>query len=186
MKNLIALLLLGFSVLAQEKESTHSYELRTNVLGLISQGNYNLSAEKFASKTWSYGLSIGTTQSAKQKSNFDEGNNRHLAQWELTPFVRVRLSKSNRSYYFAEAFSSINQGQYKAVIRQTDTPGNAYYLVSKGNYTDLALGGSLGYKLLLKSVIPVEFLVGFGSNILHPQQSPAVVSRVGLSVGYQF
>jgi hypothetical protein len=50
----------------------------------------------------------------------------------------------------------------------------------------VALGGGLGYKLLIQSKWTLEFLVGFGANIFNTKQSPNVVSRVGLNVGYQF
>ncbi|MEN9323075.1 MAG: hypothetical protein RL699_855 [Bacteroidota bacterium] len=182
----ILLFLICFSATAQEQPAVKHHEIRTNVLTTLSQGSYNLSIEKKTTGNFSYGLGGSITQSTSQKAAFETGNKSVLPVWDITPFVRYKLSKSMRSYYFAEAFSSLNHGKNKAIIRYTDAANNSIYRIEKGQYTDLALGGSLGYKLLIKQVFALEFLVGFGSNLLDTKQSPDVVSRVGLSVGYQY
>ena len=182
----LLLVLICFSAAAQETAEVKHYEIRTNVLTTISQGNYNLSVEKKTAGNFSYGLSGSITQSASQTDKFETGNKSNLPVWDITPFVRYKLSKSIRSYYFAEAFSSLNHGQFKSLVRTTDTFSNAIYVIEKERYTDLALGGSLGYKLLVQSKWSLEFLVGFGANVFNTKQSPDVVSRVGLNVGYQF
>ena len=186
MKKYIFFLFLNFSAWAQDTPNPHSIELRTNVLAMLSQGNYSVSLEKLSTHNWNYGISVATTQSNTQENNFQNGNKRHLPEWDITPFVRYKLSKSAKSFYFAEGFGAINQGKYKELVRTTDALGNGVYQIKKGTYSDVALGGSLGYKLLIKSSFAVEFLVGFGANLLHNEVSPTVVSRVGLSVGYQF
>ena len=180
------LFLICFSAAAQDQPAVKHHEIRTNVLGTISQGAYNLSIEKKTPGNFSYGLGGSITQSASQKAAFETGNKSNLPVWDITPFVRYKLSKSIRSYYFAEAFSSLNHGKNKAILRNTDAANTAVYSVEKSKYTDLALGGSLGYKFFIKEVFALEFLVGFGSNLLNTKQSPDVVSRVGLSIGYQF
>jgi hypothetical protein len=182
----LLLLLICFSATAQDNEVLNHYEIRTNVLTTISQGNYNLSFEKKTAGSFSYGLSGSITQSAAQSDKFETGNKSNLPVWDITPFVRYKLSKSIKSYYFAEGFSSLNHGKYKSLVRTTDTFSNAIYVVQKERYTDVALGGSIGYKLLFQSKWSLEFLVGFGANVFNTKQSPDVVSRVGLNVGYQF
>ncbi len=186
MNKYFLLFLICFSAAAQDQPAMKHHEIRTNVLGTISQGNYNLSIEKQTAGSFSYGLGGSITQSSSQKDAYETGNKSNLPVWDITPFVRYKLSKSLRSYYFAEAFSSLNHGKYKDIIRNTDAANNAVYIVEKGKYTSLALGGSLGYKFVIKQVFVLEFLVGFGSNLLDTKKSPDVVSRVGLSIGYQF
>lgn len=182
----LLLVLICFSAAAQETAEVKHYEIRTNVLTTISQGNYNLSFEKKTAGNFSYGLSGSITQSESQTEKFETGNKSNLPVWDFTPFVRYKLSKSTRSYYFAEAFSSLNNGQFKSLVRTSDTSNNAVYVVKKERYTDVAFGGCVGYKLFIHSKWTLEFLVGFGANVVNTKQSPDVVSRVGLNVGYQF
>lgn len=185
MNRTILFLLICVSAAAQDTIQKPAYEIRTNVLSAISQGGYNLSIEKKTSTAFSYGISFTKTLSPSLESKYENGNKSHLPEWDLTPFVRYKFSDSNRSYYFAEAFTAINQGKYKTIIRNTAAE-YAVYQIEKGNYIDLALGGSMGYHILIKNNWTAEFLVGFGSNLLQRAKSPDVVSRVGLSIGYQF
>lgn len=184
MNRTILFLLICVSAAAQDTIQKPAYEIRTNVLSAISQGGYNLSIEKKTSTAFSYGISFTKTLSPSLESKYENGNKSHLPNWDLTPFVRYKFSDSNRSYYFAEAFTAINQGKYKTIIRNTAAE-YAVYQIEKGNYIDLALGGSMGYHILIKNNWTAEFLVGFGSNLLQRAKSPDVVSRVGLSIGYQ-
>jgi hypothetical protein len=185
MNRTILFLLICVSAAAQDTIQKPAYEIRTNVLSAISQGGYNLSIEKKTSTAFSYGISFTKTLSPSLESKYENGNKSHLPNWDLTPFVRYKFSDSNRSYYFAEAFTAINQGKYKTIIRNTAAE-YAVYQIEKGNYIDLALGGSMGYHIFIKNNWTAEFLVGFGSNLLQRAKSPDVVSRVGLSIGYQF
>ncbi|MBU3682357.1 MAG: DUF3575 domain-containing protein [Flavobacterium sp.] len=185
MNRTILFLLICVSAAAQDKIQKPAYEIRTNVLSAISQGGYNLSIEKKTSTAFSYGISLTKTSSPSLESKYENGNKSHLSNWDLTPFVRYKFSDSNRSFYFAEAFTALNQGKYKTIIRNTSAE-YAVYQIEKGNYLDLALGGSMGYHILIKNNWTAEFLVGFGSNLLQRTKSPDVVSRVGLSIGYQF
>jgi hypothetical protein len=182
----LLLVMICFSATAQEKTELKHYEIRTNVLSTFSQGNYNLSFEKKTSGNLTFGISGSITQSATLTEKFNNGNNANLPVWDITTFARYKLSKGSRSHYFAEVFSSLNHGQFKSFVRKTDDTNYANYIIEKERYTDVALGGGLGYKLLIQSKWTLEFFVGFGANIFNTKQSPNVVSRVGLNVGYQF
>jgi hypothetical protein len=96
------------------------------------------------------------------------------------------LSKSKSRYYFAEIFGSYNGGDYKEIIRIGDMAMPDYYTTQKSKYTDIGLGGSLGYKMYFHESIALEFIVGFGSNLTNRDKSPDVISRVGLNLGYRF
>lgn len=181
----LLLLFFCFSATAQDSIPQPAYEIRTNVLTAVSQGGYNLSLEKKTNSAFSYGISLTKTWSPSRENSYKTGNKSHLPEWDITPFVRYKLSNNNRSYYFTEAFAAVNQGKYKTIVRNSAAQ-YAVYLVEKGSYTDLAFGGSMGYHILIKQRWTAEFLVGFGSNVLDRTKSPDVVSRVGLSIGYQF
>ena len=81
--------------------------------------------------------------------------------------------------------SSEKIDDYKETVRIVDG-ANAYYENQKSTYFDLALGGGLGYKMYFKDKFAVEFLIGFGRNLIDTDKSPDVLSRVGLNFGYRF
>lgn len=189
MKKLLILALLSVSLThAQEEEQMPDgrSEVRVDVLSLALKSELNLTYEFFIDKDWSVGIYGGFTSGSKLEDDFDSGNRNNLPKYEVNPFVRYNLSKSQRSFYFAEVFLSANGGDFKETVRRIDENGNGYYTNEKSTYTDLGIGAGLGYKLYIKEKIGIELNVGFGSNLLNTEKSPDVISRVGLSVGYRF
>lgn len=160
-------------------------EVRVNVVSLVAS-KINLTYERFLNPRFSLGLSGSYADSKKLNDDFDEGYRNTVPKYEITPFVRYNLSKGLYSFYFAEVFVCANGGDFKEKVRLIDGNGNGYYENQKSNYSDVALGGSLGYKIYFQKKIAVELLVGFGKNLIDTDKSPDVISRVGLNVGYRF
>jgi hypothetical protein len=169
------------SILADKKN-----ELRLDVLSVITSGKFGISYERFLEKDFSVGCNVNFSNSKKTEDDFDGGYRNNLPAYEINPYVRYALSKGKTRYYFAEVFASANGGDFKEIVRVLDTNNNAFYTTQKSKYTDLALGGSLGYKMYFKEAFALEFLVGFGKNLLNDDKSPDYVSRVGLNFGYRF
>jgi hypothetical protein len=188
MKKIIFLLLIvPVTVFGQEKKfEDKKNEVRFDLLSVLTSGKFGLSYERFLGKDFSVGLNVNFSNSSKTKEDFDNSSRNNLPKYEFNPYVRYALSKSKKRYYFAEVFASTNGGDYKEIVRLTDTNGNDYYNTQKSKYTDYALGGGLGYKMYFKDAWLVEFLVGFGCNLTNKEKSPDVISRVGLNVGYRF
>lgn len=187
MKKLLFLLLLASQIgTAQEALLLNkNNEFRVNALSLIASSKLNISYERFLNKNFSMGLTTSYSDSKKVNDDFDAGYRNTFPKYEIVPFVRYNLSKSLSRFYFAEVFMSANGGDYKQTVRLTE--GNyGYYAIQKDTYFDLALGGGLGYKMYFKEQFAVEFLVGFGTNIIDKNKSPDVISRVGLNFGYRF
>lgn len=169
------------SILADKKN-----EIRLDVLSVITSGKFGISYERFLEKDFSVGFNANFSNSKKTKDDYDSGYRNNLPEYEINPYVRYALSKGKTRFYFAEVFASANSGDFKEVVRILDSNNNAFYTTQKSNYTDLALGGSLGYKMYFKDAFALEFLVGFGKNLLNDDKSPDYVSRVGLNFGYRF
>ncbi len=185
---LAALFSCGF-LQAQETDSlsmlARRNELRTDVVSVITDSRFNMSYERFLNKDWSLGLSVGYADSDEINEDFDRGYRNYRPKYDVTPFVRYNLSKSLKSFYFAEVFISANGGDFKETVRR-ENGGEAFYENEKSTYTDVGAGGGFGYKLYIKEQFGIELLVAFGANLLNTDKSPDVLSRVGLSVGYRF
>ena len=188
MKKIFSLVLL-FSLALQAQENTvlanKKNEFRVDVLSAIVYTKASLSYERFFANDFSTGFNVNFSNSNKLNDDFDNGYRNNIPKFEFNPYLRYALSKSKSRYYFAEIFGSYNGGDYKEIIRLTENNID-YYTTKKSKYTDFALGGSLGYKMYFKDSIALEFIVGFGSNLINKDKSPDVISRVGLNLGYRF
>lgn len=194
MKKLLLIALFSTQIIAAQ-EATDSAtaailnkknEFRIDLLSLIGSSKLNVSYERFLNKDFSVGLSLGLISNEKTDDDFDRGYRNTLPRYEVVPYVRYNLSKSQLHYYFAEVFVSANGGDFKEIVRRTDDAGNGYYITEKTKYSDFGAGAGLGYKAYLKQKFPIEFMVGFGSNLFNRDKSPDVLPRVGLSIGYRF
>lgn len=189
MKKIICLLLLlPLASFAQENSvlTNKKNEFRVDVLSAIVYAKASLSYERFLGKDFSTGINVNFSNSSKLNDDFDNGYRNNVPKYEFNPYVRYALSKSKARYYFAEIFGSYNGGDFKEIVRLTDENGIDYFSARKSKYTDVGLGGSLGYKMYFKDSIALEFIVGFGSNLTNRDKSPDVISRVGLNLGYRF
>jgi hypothetical protein len=191
MKKLYCLfLLLPLAINAQETTNTvlqsKKNEFRIDVLSALVYTKASLSYERFFGKDFSTGFNVNFSNSNKLNEDFDNGYRNNVPKFEFNPYIRYALSKSKSRYYFAEIFGSYNGGDYKEIIRVADMAQPDYYITKKSQYTDIGLGGSLGYKMYFKDSFALEFLVGFGSNLTNRDKSPDVISRVGLNLGYRF
>ena len=189
MKKLLCLFLL-ISLVSHGQENTvlanKKNEFRIDILSALVYGKASLSYERFFGKDFSTGFNVNFLNSNRLNKDFDNGYRNNVPKFEFNPYLRYALSKSKSNYYFAEIFGSYNGGDYKEIIRLTDSNNNFYYTTLKSNYTDFGVGGSLGYKMYFKNSIGLEFIVGFGSNLTNKEKSPDVISRVGLNLGYRF
>ena len=62
----------------------------------------------------------------------------------------------------------------------------SYLVTGIKNYTDFALGFSLGAKFLTKKGFVAEIYGGVGRNIFNANTPSEVVARAGLDLGYRF
>lgn len=160
-------------------------EIKFDVVSLIARSRVHISYERFLNKDFSVGLSGSFTKSDKREEDFDNGYNRTLPKYELNPFVRYSMSKSAVSYYFVEAFISANGGKYKELQRASEG-GSGSWSAVENNYTSVAIGGAVGYKLYFKEKFGIELFVGVGKNFVNTDISPTYVQRVGANFGYRF
>ena len=92
----------------------------------------------------------------------------------FTPYFRHYFTGNSTWNYFGEIFMGINSGE-------NEVEGS---LVNE-KYIDGALGVSVGSKYISNGGFVVTVLGGLGRNMF-TENSPVIVPRVGLNVGYRF
>src|SRR5690606_15592509 len=190
MIKLALLLILAVSPMMGQEESSSPmlgkhHEVRTDLVSLIASSRINLSYEYFINDRFSAGISGGISESKKVDEDFDRGYRNNRPRYDVSPFARYNLSQGQRSFYFAEVFAMFNGGDFKETVRKSEG-GVDYFEVEKSTYSDLAIGAGLGYKLYVADALALEFMVGYGINLIDTDKSPDNIAKVGLSVGYRF
>jgi len=188
MKRIFLLLLLVSQLSVAQEQSAmlgRPNEFRIDALSLIAQGKWNLTYERFFNGDISAGVTGSYANSDKITEDYEAGFRNNQPKYEIVPFVRYNMSKSQTNFYFVEIFVAANGGSAREITR-VETGANAHYEIAESDYFDVAIGGSRGYKIYFKEKYGVEFLVGFGPNLIDKDKSPDVISRVGLNFGYRF
>jgi hypothetical protein len=175
MKKLFVLLCLTSSLFgfSQEKESTDfkRNELKGNALFLVL-GAVELTYERLINEDAGVGATLFFINEDDINTNFS-----------LTPYYRAYFGKKPAAGFFVEGFSMINAG----------VNNKTYYYDNNGNltnideerYTDFALGFGLGSKWIHRKGFVFEINAGIGRN-LFSDNSPEVVGRGGITLGYRF
>lgn len=94
----------------------------------------------------------------------------------ITPFVRHYFSVDKSWNPFGELFLAYNSGK-----NIEETLG----VTTEQRYSDGALGVAAGYKYISPGGFTVDFHAGVGRNLFN-NDSPSVVPRVGVNIGWQF
>jgi hypothetical protein len=180
-----------FSIFLASAQDNQSFDLGKNevkfdVFSLVAFGKVHVSYERFLSDDFSVGVSGNFNQSTSREEDFELGKNRTLEDYQIIPFVRYSLSKSQIRYYFVEVFVSANQGKYRELERLVDENNNGYYEAIQKDYSDFAIGGAIGHKFYIKEKLGIDIFVGMGKNLFSSDESPDYISRVGINVGYRF
>lgn len=173
---------------SQESSSVNmgKNEIKFDVLSLVALGKIHLSYERFLNDDFSVGISGNFNQSKSREEDFETGKNRTLEDYQIIPFVRYNFSKSQIRYYFIEVFISVNQGKYRELERLIDQNNVGYYQAIEKDYSDYAIGAAVGHKFYIKEKLGVDIFVGMGKNLFSTGESPDLISRVGVNLGYRF
>lgn len=152
--------LLGFS----------QQEIKLDVADALIIRSLEFSYEKYLSEESSIGVSA-LFNLAKQDVSFRFNENSMI-----TPYYRHYFTTSAEWNLFGEGFVGINSGK-KETIKNS---GN--YDIS---YTDGALGVAVGMKYFASGGLVIDVYGGLGRN-LFGTDSPVIVPRLGLNVGWRF
>jgi hypothetical protein len=145
-------------------------ELKINITDALALKTVTVSYEHYIDNQTSLGVS-GLFNFEDDSSDF-----RYNEDVAITPFVRHYFSTESLWNFFGELFLAYNTGDQNTVV-------NGFPV--SDNYSDGALGLAIGYKYVSPGGFTVDIHGGLGRN-LFSKESPRVVPRVGVNIGYQF
>ena len=145
-------------------------EIKLDIADALVIRSLEFSYESYLSEESSFGISA-LFNLAKQDVDF-----RYNENVVITPFVRHYFSTESLWNFFGELFLAYNTGDQDSVV-------NGFPV--SDNYSDGALGLAVGYKYISPGGFTVDIHGGAGRN-LFSKESPRVVPRIGVNIGYQF
>ena len=161
--------ILLFALLATSFLSAQD-EVKLNITDALVLKTVTASYEHYFDQQTSLGVS-GLFNFENESSDF-----RYNENVVITPFVRHYFSTESLWNFFGELFLAYNTGDQDSVVNR--------FPVSD-NYSDGALGLAVGYKYISPGGFTVDIHGGAGRN-LFSKESPRVVPRIGVNIGYQF
>ena len=161
MKKLSFLLLLFVCHLSMAQQ-----EAKVNITDALALKTLTVSYEHYLTDQTSVG------GSALLNFEGESSNFRYNEDQMFTAFGRHYFSTESLWNFFGEVFIAYNHGD--------DENGNTIT-----DYSDIALGLAAGYKYISSGGFTVDFHVGLGRN-LFTEDSPTLVPRAGVNIGFQF
>ncbi|PCJ95402.1 MAG: hypothetical protein COA50_09360 [Flavobacteriaceae bacterium] len=124
-------------------------------------------------------IKLDLLQFSLDKSNATEGYSRSFAS---TPYYRQYFSKKYAAGFFVEGFGMLNSGieDYYYNDRIDSSSMGAF------DYTDFALGISIGGKFIAKRGFVAEIYSRIGPNIVESDNGPEIVGRGDIALRYRF
>lgn len=163
-------LLLVFGILTSSL-SFAQQEFKLDIGDALIIKSLEVSYERYFAETSSFGVSA-LFNLEKQDASF-----RYNENIMITPYYRHYFTSNKSWNIFGEGFVGINSGK-KEEIKNS----NNFNL----NYTDAALGLALGTKYIATGGLVIEAHGGLGRNLSGNSDSPELVPRIGLNVGWRF
>lgn len=145
-------------------------EIKLDIADALIIRSLEFSYESYLTEDSSFGISA-LFNLAKQDVNF-----RYNENMMITPYYRHYFTTNQQWNFFGEGFVGINSGKKESV----KDSGN--YDIK---YTDGALGIAVGLKYLASGGLMIDLYGGLGRN-LFGSNSPVLVPRVGLNIGWRF
>ena len=178
MKKLFVLICLTSSLLgfSQQKDTIafKRNELKGNALFLVL-GAVEVTYERLLNEDSGVGASIFFVSEDEFATNFS-----------LTPYYRAYFGKKPAAGFFVEGFAMLNSyidHGYTTYYYDNGTTTTNFVADEVG--TDFALGFGLGSKWVHRKGFVFEINAGIGRN-LFSDNSPEVVGRGGITLGYRF
>ena len=145
-------------------------EIKLDIGDALVIRSLELSYERYLSDESSFGISA-LFNLTKEDVSF-----RYNENIMITPYYRHYFTTDKQWNFFGEGFFGINSGKKEAI----KDSGNY-----DAKYTDGALGIAVGTKYIASSGLVIDLYGGVGRN-LFGSNSPVLVPRVGLNIGWRF
>lgn len=162
-------ILIAFTLLS----STYIFaqqEIKVDLFDGLAFKTVEISYEHYLNEESSIGISLLFNSDTEADVSYNEKS-------MITPYFRHYFNSAYNWNFFGEIFFGINSGD-DTIIMLGGPP-----LIKE--YTDGALGIALGYKYASPRGFVVDIHGGLGRN-LFSSNSPEIVPRIGVNVGYRF
>jgi hypothetical protein len=176
---ILFIVIASFTIQAQEEPFLKN-EIRINAFNLLMFKSLDLSYERALNDESSVG--INTMFSLDGNSRFNKDAPYYYEGFTLTPYYRLYFGKKNNAGFFAEGFIMLASGQYDYYHYETFES----YDYQLHNFTDLAVGFSIGVKFLSKRNFVGNIHAGVGRYFIEDEYAPSVVGRFSVSFGWRF
>ena len=167
MKKILLIAVILISSVSQAQQ-----EIKVDILDALALKTLEVSYEYYTSERSSVGTSV-LYNFEKRSSDF-----RYNEKFMITPYFRHYFTNNSNWNYFGEIFLGINKGE-----KEIDLIGSN--VKKYEDYTDGALGVAVGSKYISSGGLIVDLYGGLGRNMFS-SDSPSIVPRVGINVGYRF
>lgn len=177
---LLAILLFPNTFFGQDQisDDIDKHELKLNATNLIIFSYLDGAYEHLINEESSFGVNL--LFSFSDDEILDE-----YRTFSITPYYRQYFSRKYAKGFFVEGFGMLNSGDAFVGPAIFDANGNVTY-EGEENYTDFALGVSVGGKFVTPRGFVVDLYLGIGRNLLNTDFSPELVGRGGVTLGYRF
>ncbi|MEN8777500.1 MAG: DUF3575 domain-containing protein [Polaribacter sp.] len=145
-------------------------EIKLDVADAIGIRSLEFSYETYINDVSSFGVSA-LFNLTKQDAKF-----RYNENIMMTPYFRHYFTSEAQWNFFGEGFLGVNTGKKESIA-----DSGTYDL----KYTDAALGVAIGSKYIAEGGLTIDAYLGLGRN-LFGSNSPILVPRLGLNVGWRF
>lgn len=162
-------LFLAFALLASSLGYSQQ-EIKLDIADALVIRSLEFSYETYLNDNSSFGVSA-LFNLAKQDIEF-----RYNENMMITPYYRHYFTTEEQWNFFGEGFLGVNSGKKESI----EDSGN-YDL----KYTDGALGVAVGTKYISTGGLIIDAYIGVGRN-LFGSDSPIIVPRIGVNVGWRF
>ena len=162
-------LLLAFALLISSLGYSQQ-EIKLDIADALIIRSLEFSYENYLTENSSFGVSA-LFNLAKQDITF-----RYNENTMITPYYRHYFTTNEQWNFFGEGFVGINSGKTESI-----KDSGVYDL----KYTDGALGVAIGTKYIATGGLIIDLYAGVGRN-LFGSDSPILVPRLGLNVGWRF
>ncbi len=146
-------------------------EIKLDIFDALALKTVEVSYEKYLNEQSSVGVSA-MLNFEKNSADF-----RYNEKRSITPFFRHYFTADSQWNFFGEGFFSFNFGEKE--VELIGGP-NTYE-----DYTDGALGIVVGTKYVSENGLTIDVYGGAGRN-LFSSNSPIILPRVGVNVGWRF
>jgi len=168
MKKLLVMIAVFIGTLSYAQQ-----EIKIDILDALALKTLDISYEYYISEHSSIGIS-GLVNLERKSADF-----RYNEKQVLTPYFRHSFTRKPNWNLFGELFFSLNSGDSELPL--LDGSNEKQY----ESYTDGALGIAIGSKYVAQGGFVIDIYGGLGRN-LFSDNSPVVVPRIGVNVGYRF